>query len=110
VRDLEERDPSAASGADGLSVRVELQADCLAGVWAHSIYERDVHDTGDVEEAIAAATGVGDDTIQRRSVGRVQPDTFTHGTSAQRVRWFKRGFESGNADDCDTFSVESLSG
>jgi predicted metalloprotease len=110
VQDLEQDDPGAANGADGLSVRVELQADCLAGVWAHTTFERNLLEAGDLEEAIAAATAVGDDTIQRQAVGRVRPDTFTHGTSAQRVRWFRRGYDSGSTDDCDTFSVDSLSG
>ena len=68
----------------------------------------DLLDPGDVQEAIVAATAVGDDTIQRSTVGRVRPDTFTHGTSAQRVRWFRRGFDSGSSDHCDTFSTFSL--
>jgi predicted metalloprotease len=108
VARLEQQHPDEAEGADGLSVRTELQADCLAGVWAHTTYERKLLDPGDVQEAIAAATAVGDDTIQRSTVGRVRPDTFTHGTSVQRVRWFRRGFDSGSSDDCDTFSLDSL--
>ncbi|MCC6226259.1 MAG: zinc metallopeptidase [Microthrixaceae bacterium] len=108
VRKIEEEDPEAATGADGLSVRVELQADCLAGVWAHTTYERKLLDEGDIEEAMAAAQAVGDDTIQRSTVGRVRPDTFTHGSAEQRRSWFRRGFKSGSSEDCDTFSAETL--
>lgn len=108
VRRLEADDPSAANGATGLSVRTELQADCLAGVWAHTAYERRLLDTGDIDEALRAAQAVGDDTIQRGSVGRVRPDTFTHGTADQRQQWFRRGYESGSSDRCDTFSVDDL--
>lgn len=110
VRSIEAEDPSAAEGANGLSVRVELQADCLAGVWAHTTYERDLLEKGDLAEAMRAAAAVGDDTIQRSTVGYVRPDTFTHGSSEQRQHWFRRGFDSGSSDDCDTFSVDSLDG
>ena len=95
--------------ANQLSVRVELQADCYAGLWArHADRARQILESGDVEEALAAATAIGDDTLQRRSQGRVVPDTFTHGTSQQRVTWFKRGLEGGSLKACDTFSNEAL--
>jgi uncharacterized protein len=91
--------------ANALSVRLELQADCLAGFWAHHAQEaRDILEPGDVEEAMQAATAVGDDRMQQRSRGYVVPESFTHGSSAQRVRWFKRGFESGSLRACDTFA------
>jgi predicted metalloprotease len=86
-----------------LSVRLELQADCLAGVWGHSTAQRQILETGDVESALNAAAAIGDDRIQRMSGGWVQPETFTHGSSAQRVQWFKRGLQSGDMKDCDTF-------
>ena len=89
--------------ANELSVRLELQADCYAGVWAHSTAQRDLLERGDVEEGLGAAAAVGDDRLQRMGGGRVVPDAFTHGTSAQRQEWFRRGFESGRPDDCDTF-------
>jgi len=94
-------------GANGLSVRQELQADCLAGVWA-SRSEQRLHwlEAGDVEEALNAASKIGDDTLQRETRGTVVPDSFTHGTSAQRVKWFKAGLESGQMSRCDTFSGE----
>ncbi len=89
-----------------LSVRLELQADFFAGVWAHHAQtERNRLEAGDIEEGLRAATAIGDDTIQRRSRGRVVPDSFTHGTSAQRVRWFQKGFASGDMNAGDTFSV-----
>jgi len=108
VSQEERADPGSANGAAGLSVRTELQADCLAGVWAHSRYERGTVQAGDIDEAINAAKAVGDDTIQKESVGSVRPDTFTHGESKQRAKWFKAGFDSGSSDDCDTFSVDEL--
>ena len=108
VQRLEQEDPSRANGADGLSVRLELQADCLAGVWAHARYEQGKLESGDVEEAIKAAGAVGDDTIQRTQVGRVRPDTFTHGTSRQRAAWFQKGYSSGSSESCDTFSAADL--
>jgi hypothetical protein len=87
-----------------LSVLQELQADCLAGVWGHHAErERDLLESGDVEEGLAAASAIGDDTLQRQAGGRVQPESWTHGSSAQRVQWFRRGFESGRVEDCDTF-------
>jgi predicted metalloprotease len=92
-------------GANGLSVRQELQADCFAGVWANRSEQR-LHwlEAGDVEEALNAASKIGDDTLQRETQGTVVPDSFTHGTSAQRVKWFKAGLESGQVSSCDTFA------
>ncbi len=97
------------ANANELSVRMELQADCYAGVWghhadrAHQLLER-----GDLEEALGAATAIGDDTLQRRAGGRVMPESFTHGTSEQRVRWFRRGFDEGTVAACDTFAAREL--
>jgi predicted metalloprotease len=92
-----------------LSVRLELQADCLAGVWAfHAQRARQILEQGDVEEALNAASQIGDDTLQRRSQGTVVPETFTHGTSAQRVGWFKRGLTGGNLRECNTFDNTRL--
>ncbi|MCW5800840.1 MAG: zinc metallopeptidase [Deltaproteobacteria bacterium] len=90
------------------SVRIELQADCYAGVWGHSTSERKLLDPDDLEEALRAANAIGDDRLQKEAGRAVNPETFTHGTSAQRMRWFKRGFESGRLDACDTFSAGSL--
>lgn len=92
------------SDANELSVRLELQADCFAGVWGASVYARGILQPGDVEEALAAAAAVGDDRIQERTRGRIDPETFTHGTSEQRVRWFRTGFDTGDPEACDTFS------
>jgi predicted metalloprotease len=89
-----------------LSVRLELQADCFAGIWANQ--RRQVIEPGDVEAALAAATAIGDDTLQRQSQGTVVPDSFTHGSSAQRVRWFQRGLESGRVEACNTFEARQL--
>lgn len=92
--------------ANALSVRIELQADCYAGVWAHHAHQaRGIIERGDVEGALHAATAIGDDALQRQTQGHVVPDSFTHGSSAQRTRWFSRGLESGRLADCDTFSV-----
>lgn len=92
-----------------LSVRQELQADCLAGIWAHHADKaRQILERGDIEEALNAATSIGDDRLQRQARGYVTPDSFTHGSSAQRVRWFRKGFESGQLRDCDTFAAKSL--
>jgi predicted metalloprotease len=96
-------------GAGGISVRLELQADCYAGVWANRSERRlGWLEPGDVEGALAAATAIGDDALQKRSQGYVVPDSFTHGTSEQRVRWFKTGLERGDIADCDTFRTERL--
>lgn len=90
--------------ANQLSVRQELQADCFAGVWAHNADRaRNILEEGDIEEALNAASQIGDDNLQRRQGGFVNPDSFTHGTAAQRVEWFKRGLQSGDVDQCDTF-------
>ncbi len=94
--------------ANELSVRLELQADCYAGVWGHSVFARGDLQQGDIEEAIGAATAVGDDTLQRQATGTINQDTWTHGSSAQRVKWFNTGFQSGDANQCDTFSAKDL--
>ena len=94
---------------NALSVRLELQADCFAGVWAfHANRTRQVLEQGDIEEALNAAAQIGDDKLQRQSQGTVRPESFTHGTSAQRVGWFKRGIEAGRMGDCNTFEARSL--
>jgi predicted metalloprotease len=93
--------------ANDLSVRLELQADFYAGVWAHYAQKRGDIEVGDIEEALNAATAIGDDHLQRESQGYVVPDSFTHGTSAQRMRWFKRGFETGDIRQGDTFNISS---
>ena len=103
VHAAEER--GGRSRGSDLSVRTELQADCLAGVWAHSTQERGILENGDVESGMNAAAAVGDDRLQRMATGRVQPETFTHGTSEQRVRWFRTGLKSGDPNACDTFSA-----
>jgi predicted metalloprotease len=95
---------SHPSEANELSVRLELQADCYAGVWAHSAYKQNALDGGDLAEALAAASSVGDDRVQRSVGERVNPETWTHGSSAQRAQWLKAGFTSGDPGDCDTFS------
>jgi len=89
--------------ANALSVLMELQADCYAGVWGHSAAQRGHLETGDVDEGLRAASSIGDDRLQRQSGGMVSPDSFTHGSSAQRVEWFRRGLESGDPNRCDTF-------
>ena len=94
--------------ANRLSVRLELQADCYAGVWAHHADKRGLVEPGDVEEALRAATAIGDDNLQRQAQGYVVPDSFTHGTSEQRARWFRNGYESGDVRRCDTFGARSL--
>ncbi len=97
------------AGQNALQVRMELQADCLAGIWAYYAQNKlQIVDDGDIDEALNAASAIGDDKIQRRMQGEVIPETFTHGSSEQRVRWFKRGFESGNFPSCDTFSTDNL--
>jgi predicted metalloprotease len=95
---------SGEARANALSVRLELQADCFAGIWANRAQAtKQIIEAGDIDEALNAATQIGDDTLQRKASGTVQPETFTHGTSAQRVLWFKQGFQSGQIEQCDTF-------
>jgi predicted metalloprotease len=104
VARLQQRDPKRANQA---SVRLELQADCYAGVWAHSTARRDLLQKGDVEEALRAASVVGDDYLQKAAGQQVRPETFTHGTSAQRSEWFQRGLQSGDPKQCNTFASKS---
>lgn len=105
---------SSFSGATGGSVRIGLQADCYAGIWAHHMAQQGdasqhiVIEEGDVEEALNAASAIGDDTLQKKTQGRVVPDSFTHGTSAQRMRWFKTGLQTGDIGACDTFGAKQL--
>lgn len=95
--------------ANQLSVRQELQADCFAGVWAHHAQKtRQILEQGDVEEALNAASSIGDDRLQRQAQGYVVPDSFTHGSSTQRVRWFSRGIQTGDIDQCNTFATNNL--
>lgn len=103
VREVEQQNPEAAAGSQGLSVRTELQADCYAGVWGHAAQQNGQLETGDLEEALAAAEAVGDDRLQSRA-GTVRPDTFTHGSSEQRRAWFGQGFQTGAPGECDTFN------
>jgi uncharacterized protein len=105
VRRLSRDNPDRANE---LSIRLELQADCFSGVWAHSVYKAGDLEEGDAQEATRAAAAVGDDRLQRRAGGRIDPDSFTHGTSAQRARWFENGRGSGDPADCDTFSAEGV--
>src|SRR5246127_3818856 len=100
ARAAQERDERAAKA---ISVRLELQADCFAGVWAHSTEQRHLLDVGDIDAALKAAAAVGDDRLQRMSTGHVNPETFTHGSSAQRTEWFRRGLQSGQVSACSTF-------
>jgi len=108
VLGIEKRVGSDREGAESASVRLELQADCFAGVWASSTKQRALLDEGDIEEGLNAAAAIGDDRLQRNSGQNVNPESFTHGSSAQRVRWFKRGLETGNPDACDTFETRQL--
>jgi hypothetical protein len=96
-------------GANKVSVMQELQADCFAGVWAHHAHRtRQILEEGDVEEALNAASSIGDDRLQQQSRGYVTPDSFTHGSSKQRVRWFRQGLKTGKISQCNTFKAESL--
>lgn len=107
VQSLQQR--SGQEEANALSVRLELQADCFAGVWAHTAHrDRRILDEGDIEEGLNAAAQIGDDRIQMRTRGYVVPEGFTHGSAAQRQRWFRRGLESGDMRQCDTFSTRQL--
>jgi uncharacterized protein len=104
MADVDQERQEDPGSANELSVRLELQADCLAGVWGHSAYARgDLLEEGEVEQGLNAAAAVGDDRLQRQSGGRVDPDSFTHGTSEQRVKWFRAGFDTGDPTACDTF-------
>jgi predicted metalloprotease len=98
----------STEGANGASVRLELQADCYAGIWAHSASKRGLLETGDLDEALNAAAAIGDDRLQRQSRGTVSPESFTHGTSEQRGRWLHRGYDTGNLEACDTFGATTL--
>jgi predicted metalloprotease len=100
VRQMQEQRPD---DANALSVKMELQADCFAGVWGHSAAARELLVPGDLEEGLDAAAAIGDDRIQQKSGQQVNPEAFTHGTSEQRVGWFRRGFDSGDPSACDTF-------
>ena len=102
-----QRQASETQG-NALSVRLELQADCLAGVWGHNAAERKLLDEGDVDEGLQAAASIGDDRLQRQSGGRVSPESFTHGTSAQRAKWLRLGLSTGRVDSCDTFRASPL--
>ena len=106
TRQVESASQENPEARNALSVRTELQADCLAGVWAHSTFERGLLEEGDLEEGLNAAAAVGDDRIQAQTSGRISPESFTHGTAEQRASWFKRGFEDGDATACDTFSED----
>jgi predicted metalloprotease len=107
VHERQQRLPQAESNA--LSVRLELQADCYAGVWAHQADRlRQLLEQGDVEEGLAAAAAIGDDRLQQQTQGRVVPESFTHGSSRQRVEWFRRGLERGSVRSCDTFAPATL--
>ena len=96
------------AGAGGGSVRTELQADCYAGVWAHDTDRRELLEAGDLQEAMRAAEAIGDDALQKAGQGTVQPESWTHGSSEQRMRWFQRGYETGRMDACDTFAANAL--
>jgi uncharacterized protein len=105
MADVDQARQENPDDANELSVRVELQADCLAGIWGHSANAKgDLLEPGDLEEGLNAAAAVGDDRIQSQSGGRVDPDSFTHGTAEQRVTWFRKGYESGDPTACDTFA------
>jgi uncharacterized protein len=94
---------------NAMSVRLELQADCYAGIWAHDTQQaKQLMEQGDLEEALNAASQIGDDTLQRNAQGRVVPESFTHGTSEQRMRWFKRGYDTGDMANCDTFTRDAV--
>jgi predicted metalloprotease len=105
MRKKQDRSPSRKND---LSVRLELQADCFAGVWAHSTEQRNLLERGDVEEGLGAAASVGDDRLQRMATGHVAPEKWTHGSSAMRVKWFKAGMEAGKIEACDTFAAAEL--
>jgi predicted metalloprotease len=101
----QQRGRASQARSNALSVLVELQADCFAGIWGHFAKQRNLLDPGDVESGLAAAAAIGDDRIQQQSRGRVSPESFTHGSSAQRVRWFRSGLDSGDVNQCNTFET-----
>jgi hypothetical protein len=108
-RNQEARSRASETEANALSVRQELQADCFAGIWAHNAdRSRQLLESGDIEEGLNAASAIGDDRLQMKTRGHVSPDSFTHGSSEQRVRWFERGFESGSVENCDAFGARQL--
>jgi hypothetical protein len=108
-RNMAARQRASEEEANALSVRQELQADCFAGIWAHNAdRSRQLLEAGDIEEGLNAAAAIGDDRLQKQSRGYVSPESFTHGSSQQRVHWFKRGFESGQMESCDTFGARNL--
>jgi predicted metalloprotease len=108
-RTMAARQRASEAEANALSVRQELQADCFSGIWAHNAdRSRQLLEAGDIEEGLNAAAAIGDDRLQKQSRGHVSPESFTHGSSEQRVRWFKRGFETGSVESCDTFASREL--
>ena len=108
-KNMAARQRASETEANALSVRQELQADCFAGIWAHNADRlRQLLEQGDIEEGLNAASAIGDDRLQKQARGQVSPESFTHGSSEQRVRWFKRGYESGSVPSCDTFAANSL--
>jgi hypothetical protein len=108
-RNMAARQNASEREANALSVRQELQADCFAGIWAHDAdHSRQLLEAGDIEEGLNAAAAIGDDRLQKQSQGYVAPESFTHGSSEQRVRWFKRGLQAGTIDACDTFAARDL--
>jgi predicted metalloprotease len=105
---LSDRAQGSVRGATSGSVRLELQADCFAGIWAHATQERNLLEASDIDSALSAAAAVGDDRLQRMATGTVSPERWTHGSSEERKRWFTRGFTDGKIESCDTFSARSL--
>jgi uncharacterized protein len=103
-QEVQQQSQANPDDANELSVRLELQADCLAGVWARSTYDRGILESGDLQEGLTAASAVGDDRIQSQAQGRIDPESFTHGSAEQRARWLQTGFDSGSLEACDTFS------
>jgi len=106
--EVNQRQQSDPGAANELSVRLELQADCFAGVWAHTAYQRQILENGDLEEGLTAAAAIGDDRLQQQAGQQVSRESFTHGSSEQRTRWFLNGFKGGDVASCDTFSADPL--